>query len=53
MSTCHVCFRHCEIEEGQLGFCGARTCEGGRITAAANYGLVTALALDPIEKKPL
>lgn len=52
MAKCDVCFRHCEIPEGGLGFCGARTCEGGRVTAA-NYGRVTSLALDPIEKKPL
>ena len=52
MSRCSVCFRHCEIREGQLGFCGARTCRGGQVTAA-NYGKITSLALDPIEKKPL
>ena len=75
MAKCHVCFRHCEIEKGQLGFCGARTVgtrtvgaepgfqvdgsagaepgsQADRV-AAANYGLITALALDPIEKKPL
>ncbi|MBQ9014511.1 MAG: radical SAM protein [Firmicutes bacterium] len=52
MPTCRVCFRHCEIGEKQLGFCGARTCADGQITAA-NYGRITALALDPIEKKPL
>ncbi len=52
MARCGVCFRHCEIPEGGLGFCGARTCEGG-IVRAANYGRITSLALDPIEKKPL
>ena len=52
MAVCRVCFRHCEIGDGQLGFCGARTSENGRVTAA-NYGRVTSLALDPIEKKPL
>ena len=52
MSTCNVCFRHCNISEGGLGFCGARTCENGEVKAA-NYGRVTSLALDPIEKKPL
>ena len=34
------------------GACGARTCKDGKVIAA-NYGRVTALALDPIEKKPL
>jgi pyruvate formate lyase activating enzyme len=52
MAVCKVCFRHCNIPEGGLGFCGARTCRGGEVTAA-NYGRVTSLALDPIEKKPL
>lgn len=52
MARCEVCFRHCEIGEGGLGFCGARTCTGGIVTAS-NYGRVTSLALDPIEKKPL
>ena len=52
MAICKTCFRHCDIPEGGLGFCGARTCEDGVVTAA-NYGKVTSLALDPIEKKPL
>ena len=52
MSICNVCFRHCNISEGGLGFCGARTCDNGEVKAA-NYGRVTSLALDPIEKKPL
>ena len=52
MAICKTCFRHCDIPEGGLGFCGARTCEHGVVTAA-NYGKVTSLALDPIEKKPL
>lgn len=52
MARCSVCFRHCDIPEGQPGFCGARTCIDGKVTAA-NYGRITSLALDPIEKKPL
>jgi pyruvate formate lyase activating enzyme len=52
MTKCQVCFRHCQIPEGKLGFCGARTCREGKIIAD-NYGKITALALDPIEKKPL
>lgn len=52
MARCEVCFRHCNIEEKAIGFCGARTCIGGVVTAA-NYGRVTGIALDPIEKKPL
>ncbi len=52
MAVCKVCFRHCDIKEGGRGFCGARTCQGGEVIAS-NYGKVTSLALDPIEKKPL
>ena len=52
MAVCDVCFRHCDIGEGGTGFCGARTCRNGSVTAA-NYGKITALALDPVEKKPL
>ena len=52
MAKCDVCFRHCNIEEGKLGFCGARMCENGKVIQA-NYGRITSLALDPIEKKPL
>ena len=52
MAICEVCFRHCRIEEWKLGFCGGRTCEDGEVKAA-NYGRITGLALDPIEKKPL
>ena len=52
MAGCDVCFRRCEIQEGKLGFCGARTCVNGNVVPA-NYGKITSLALDPIEKKPL
>ena len=52
MAKCQVCFRHCDIQEGELGFCGARSCRNGKVIAD-NYGKTTAMALDPIEKKPL
>jgi len=52
LPICDVCFRHCKIEENSTGFCGARTCRNGKIVAA-NYGKITSIALDPIEKKPL
>ena len=52
MAVCKVCFRHCNIGEGALGFCGARICREGEVTAD-NYGRITSLALDPIENKPL
>ena len=52
MAVCEVCFRHCEINEGAAGACGARICREGKVVAG-NYGRITGLALDPIEKKPL
>ena len=52
MPVCDVCFRHCIIEENATGFCGGRTCLNGKIVAA-NYGKLTSVALDPIEKKPI
>lgn len=52
MAVCGVCFRHCNIPEGGTGFCGARTCQDGQVVPE-NYGKITALMLDPIEKKPL
>ena len=52
MARCGVCFRHCEISEGRTGFCGGRTCKNGTVQAA-NYGVITGFALDPVEKKPL
>ena len=52
MAFCDVCFRQCKIEEGQTGFCGARSCLDGQLVAA-NYGRLTSVSLDPIEKKPL
>jgi pyruvate formate lyase activating enzyme len=51
-ARCGVCPQDCVIEEGHTGFCRARRNTGGRVTAD-NYGLVTSMALDPIEKKPL
>lgn len=43
---------HCALEPGQVGMCRARKNEGGKIICG-NYGCITSLALDPIEKKPL
>ncbi len=50
---CEVCFRHCKLQDGQVGVCLARKNEDGKKVAAANYGMITSIALDPIEKKPL
>ncbi len=52
MPECNVCFHHCRLNEGQLGLCLARRGSAGSVVCD-NYGEVTGLALDPIEKKPL
>jgi pyruvate formate lyase activating enzyme len=49
---CGICPQNCMLEDGQTGFCRARTRCGDEIHAN-NYGRVTSMALDPIEKKPL
>lgn len=49
---CNVCPHRCKLSEGQLGFCKGRICRDGRVVSE-NYGRITAMALDPIEKKPL
>ena len=51
-AVCGACPRHCRLADGAVGFCRARKAEGGRVVAA-NYGKITSLALDPIEKKPI
>ena len=50
--TCGTCFYRCSLAEGRTGKCRARINSGGNIVPL-NYGRLTALALDPIEKKPL
>ena len=49
---CQTCPRHCRLVEGAVGFCRARKAQGGKVMAG-NYGRITSIALDPIEKKPL
>ena len=50
--SCDVCPHRCSLSEGKTGFCRARGMRDGRIVPL-NYGVVTSIALDPIEKKPL
>lgn len=52
IARCEVCPHHCDLKEGQVGKCRGRINLGGKIQSE-NYGRITALALDPIEKKPL
>ena len=51
-ATCDACPRHCKLAEGALGYCRARRCRDGRVLPD-NYGRLTSIALDPIQKKPI
>lgn len=49
---CHLCPHKCKIFEGKVGRCHVRKCSNGKL-ATLSYGVISSLALDPIEKKPL
>ncbi|MBI5231686.1 MAG: AmmeMemoRadiSam system radical SAM enzyme [Coriobacteriales bacterium] len=49
---CHLCPNACLIHAGGRGICGARGEFEGELQALT-YGLVSSMAVDPIEKKPL
>ena len=48
--VCRVCMHQCNLNPGQTGICKARKNEEGKIVCV-NYGQITSMALDPIEKK--
>jgi pyruvate formate lyase activating enzyme len=49
---CELCPQGCRLKEGQKGICGTRRVEEGKLVVL-NYNLCSAIAVDPIEKKPL
>ena len=49
---CLLCPHHCRIKEGGRGICRSRECRDGKLYALS-YGIPCALAIDPVEKKPL
>ncbi len=49
---CNVCARRCIIAPGRYGVCGVRKNVDGKLYLLV-YGLLTAMNIDPIEKKPL
>jgi len=51
-ARCTVCPRMCTLKPGQVSFCGAKENKEGRIVNLT-YGLLSSIAVDPIEKKPL
>jgi len=50
--TCKTCNHYCKLKNGQWGICRVRRNENGSLKVY-NYGIITSVALDPIEKKPL
>lgn len=51
-AVCPICPHLCALEEGQTGICQARKNSKG-VVVSINYGKITSIGLDPIEKKPL
>lgn len=49
---CLLCPHRCRIKEGGRGICRSRECRDGKLYAMA-YGTPCAVAIDPVEKKPL
>lgn len=49
---CRICPHNCIIDEEQFGICRVRTLKS-HVPVATNYGEVTSIGIDPIEKKPL
>ncbi|ASJ03560.1 radical SAM protein [Thermococcus profundus] len=49
---CRLCPLNCIIEEGHRGSCRIRKNIGGKLYTL-NYGKVSAIGADPVEKKPL
>ena len=50
--VCRLCPHGCTLADGGRGLCRSRANRGGRMVAEG-YGRVCALAVDPVEKKPL
>ncbi len=50
--VCELCRHYCKLKDGQVGICGVNKNEGGRLKTLV-YGKVSALNIDPVEKKPL
>lgn len=49
---CHLCPHNCTIKDGKTGICQVRENIGGTLFSL-NYGKISSLHLDPVEKKPL
>ena len=52
MIRCGVCPHNCTLDKGKFGICRVRALKS-KVPVAVNYGEVTSIGVDPIEKKPL
>ena len=50
--VCELCPALCSLRPGQIGICGSRYNESGKLLTD-NYGELVTVGIDPIEKKPL
>lgn len=48
---CSLCYQSCRIQPDQVGLCGVRKNENGKLYTLV-YGSCSSIAVDPIEKKP-
>jgi len=48
---CFVCERQCSIKESEKGYCSTKVNDGG-IIYTLNYGNISSISINPIEKKP-
>ncbi len=49
---CTLCAQYCRIKPGKVGVCGVRENVDGELRTSV-YGMLAAMNVDPIEKKPL
>ena len=49
---CDLCPHYCRLKPGQTGRCRVRTNHQGSLMSL-NYGRISAMQIDPVEKKPL
>lgn len=49
---CFLCPHNCLLTDEQIGICKVRQNQGGKLYSL-NYGIISSICMDPIEKKPL
>jgi pyruvate formate lyase activating enzyme len=52
LAACHLCPWQCRVRPGETGICQVRHNDAG-VLRSLNYGRLTSMSMDPIEKKPL